>query len=164
MNCSPVFKWFVVLLLPLTLIGKLAAGYERPVGLKDDLIAFLVRQQFEVHVLDDNMPNVFEDGIPIIRATSNHCKMEIAEVSPDGWHDDLMRARASAADHVFTVFRGTVYLDQPRWLTAAYALLSKPLQKLKLLSHSPPVIRVIAQGPCRAELLPWHELYEAGVL
>jgi hypothetical protein len=155
-NYSPGFKWFVLLLLPLTLIGKLAAGSDRSVGLKDDLIAFLVRQQFEIQVLDDSMP--------IIRATSNHCKMEIAAVSPDGWHDDLMRTRADAADHVFTVFRGTVYVDQPTWLTAAYALLSKPLQRLKLLSYPAPVIRVIAQDSCKAELLPWRKLYEAGVL
>ena len=159
MNYSPGFKWFVLLLLPLTLIGKLAAGSDRSVKPKDDLIAFLVRQQFEVHVLEE-----WSDDMPIIRATSNRCSMEIAKASPDGWNDDLLRARAAPTDHVFTVFRGTVYVNQPTWLTAGYALVSKPLQILKLISYPTPVFRVIAQDSCKAQLLPWHMLYEAGML
>lgn len=143
----------------LTLIGKLTAGSDPSVGPKDDLIAFLTRQQFEVHVLEE-----WSDDMPIIRATSNHCKMEIAKASPDGWNDDLLHARAAAADHVFTVFRGKVYVNQPTWLSAGYALLSKSLQSLKLVRYPTPVIRVIAQKSCKAELLPWHKLYEAGVL
>jgi hypothetical protein len=138
---------------------KFATGPDQSPDLKEDLVAFLMRHQFEVAVLKERNYNM-----PIIRAISNDCRMEVVRAAPDGWDSDLLRGRGAAADHAFTIVRGRVYVDQPTWLTATYDVFSRLLRRLGLVSHTGPVLRVIAQRSCNAELLPWHELYEAGLL
>jgi hypothetical protein len=150
---SPGFKLLILVVLPLTFVWKLTAGSEDSTELKNKLVAFLVRQQFDVAVLED-----WNDNMPIIRATAGACRLEIAKTSPDGWHNDLLRARAAANDDVFTIFRGKVYVDQPTWLTASYALISKLFQRMGLAQDIAPVLRVIARAHCNAEHLPWQEL------
>ena len=155
---SPGFKLLIVVLLPLTLVWKLTAGSDDSTELKNKVVAFLVRQQLEVAVLDD-----WNDNMPVIRATAGACRLEIAKASPDGSHNELLRARAAANDHIFTIFRGKVYVDQPTWLTVSYAVMSKLFQRMGLVRDVTPVLRVIARAPCNAEHLPWQEFEDSGV-
>ena len=159
-NYSPAFKWFIALLLPLTIVWKLtatphASSYE----LKDKLVEFLINHQFDVVVLEE-----WIDYMPIISASTETCRMLIMKVSPDGWQRDLVRARAQDTGRVFFVFRGKIYPDQPIWLTAATHLWSRELQKIGLRLNITPVIAVIAPELCGAERLPWDELHESGAL
>jgi hypothetical protein len=159
-NYSPAFKWFIALLLPITIVWKLtAAPYASSYELKDKLVEFLVHHQFDVVVLEEQY-----DYMPVISASAGRCRMLIMKVSADGWQRDLVRARAQATGRAFFVFRGKVYPDQPIWLTAAAHLWSRGLQKLGLRSHIIPVIAVIAPELCGAERLPWDELHESGAL
>ena len=159
-NYSPAFKWFIAVLLPLTIVWKLiAAPHASSNELKDKLVEFLVHHQFNVVVLEE-----WSDNMPIISASTGRCPMLIMKVSPDGWQRDLVRARAQATGRVFFIFRGKVYPDQPIWLTAAAHLWSRELQKLGLGLHITPVIAVIAPELCSAERLPWDELHETGAL
>jgi hypothetical protein len=157
---SPAFRWFIVLLLPLTIVWKLTAVSGAALEdkeVQDRLVEFLNYHQFDVVVeklLD----------APVIRATTGTCQMLLMRVSPDGWQRDLIRGRAQATDRVLFIFRGTVYTDQPVWLTAAVGWWSKQLQKLGLRRNIPPVIAVIAPELCRAERLPWDELHEIDAL
>lgn len=158
-NYSPAFKWFIVLLLPLTLVWKLTAAPDASLELKDQLVDFLVNHRFDVAVLEESM-----DTMPVIRATTGTCRMLVMKISPDGWQRDLIRDHAQPTDRVFFVFRGKVYTDQPTWLTAAAGLWSRLLRELRLRRYITPVIAVIAPELCNAERLPWEELHEGDVL
>ena len=159
-NYSPAFKWFIALLLPLTIVWKLTATpYTSSLELKDKLVEFLVHHKFEVVVLEE-----WIDSMPVISASTGRCRMFLMKVSADGWQRDLIRDRAQATDRVFFIFRGKVYPDQPIWLTAVAHLWSRGLRELGLRSHITPVIAVIAPELCSAERLPWDELHERGAL
>jgi len=158
MNYSRAFKWAVIaLLLPLTLLWKVAASTEEPFELKDKLVAFLVDQRYDV--VDEST-----ELMPVLRATADKFRMLVMEVSPDGWQRDLVRSRALATDRVSFVFRGNVYKNQPIWLTAETGLWSRVLQRLRLYHYPIPVLAVIASEACNAEELPWAKLNVRGVL
>ena len=129
-NYSPAFKWFIALLLPLTIVWKLTAAPDAVLELKDKLVEFLVNHQFDVVVLEKLM-----DTMPVIRATTGTCRMLVMKVSPDGWQRDLIRDRAQATDRVFFIFRGKVYTDQPIWLTAAAGWWSRATSKTRITSE-----------------------------
>ena len=158
-NYSPAFKWLLALLLPLTLVWKLTAAPDASLELKDKLVDFLGNHRFDVVVLEEWM-----DTMPVIRATTGTCRMLVMKISADGWQRDLIRDHAEATDHVFFIFRGKVYPDQPTWLTAAAGLWSRLLRELGVRRHITPVIAVIAPQLCNAEGLPWEELHERDVL
>ena len=42
-NYSPAFRWSLALLLPLTLVWKLAAAPDTSLELKDELVEFLIQ-------------------------------------------------------------------------------------------------------------------------
>ena len=159
-----MLKWFVLLLLPLTLAWKLAARtgdvpepWEKEAQLK--VAEFLRRQHFTVAV-SDNM----EEGRPAIHATAGACRMLIAKSPPIGSDRDMIRRYATAADRVFVVFHGAVYAEQPTWLTVSDSLWSRFRRELGLKTEASPVLAVVATSNCAAERLPWNELgYMGGV-
>ena len=151
-------KWFVLLLLPLTLGWKLAVGPGSSNELKEkdaqvEVAEFLVRQHFSVAVSDK-----IEEGQPVIRATSGVCRILVAKSPAMGWDRDLMRRNTTAADRVFVVFRGKVYAEQPTWLTVLDSLRARFWRELGLKSQPALVFAVIATTSCEAERLPWNEL------
>ena len=69
-NYSPAFKWFIALLLPVTIVWKLtaiphASSYE----LKDKLVEFLINHQFDVVVLEE-----WIDYMPRCRSSRSCCR------------------------------------------------------------------------------------------
>ena len=155
---SPALKWFVLLLLPLTLGWKLAV---RPGGLgeltqKDaqrNVAEFLARQHFAVSVSEQT-----DEGRPTISATTGMCRMLVARSPAIDSDRDLIRRYATAADRVFVVFRGRVYSEQPTWLTVSDFLWSRFRRELGFNAEAAPVFAVIATTSCDAERLPWNEL------
>ena len=114
-----MFKWSIVLLLPLTLGWKLAVRPSNSSELKQkephlEVAEFLRRQHFSVAVSDK-----IEEGQPAIRATSNTCRILVAKSPATGWDRDQIRKYATATDRVFVVFRGQIYPEQPTLLTVA---------------------------------------------
>ena len=152
---SPAFKWCISLLLPLTLVCKSVGGRDPSLEFKDKLIEFLVHNELDVVTVKEWM-----DAMPVIHATAGTCRMLVAEVSSDGWTQHLIRYHAEATDHVFFIFRGKVYAEQPTWLTAAAGLWSRQLQRLGLNQYVTSVVAVIASESCNAERLPWDKLNE----
>jgi len=150
---SPALKWFIALLLPLTLVWKLALKTEDSVQLKDGITNFLVVHNFAVSEINREL-----NGMRIIRATAKPCELLILRASPDGWTRDLIRRFATATDHIFIVFRGKIYADQSSWTILAGYLQSKILYRLRLVPHERAVIAVVASKDCNAKRLPWDKL------
>jgi DNA-binding transcriptional LysR family regulator len=150
---SPALRWFIALLLPLTLAWKLTIGLDDSNELKNRIVELLVQHQFDVVVTEE----VVED-MPTIRATSEACRMLISKASPSGWRRHMISELAAATDRTFIVFRGMVYTEQPTWLTLVIHSWSRVLRKLGFVRNTTPVIAVVATVPCDAERLPWDEL------
>jgi hypothetical protein len=157
-SSSHALKWFVLLLLPLTLGWKLAV---RPGGSGElteqdapvKVAKFLARQHFTVSASEQ-----WDEGRPSISATAGMCRMLIARSPAIGSDRDLIRRNATAADRVFVVFRGRIYAEQPTWLTVSDFLWSRLQRELGFKAQATPVLAVIATKSCDAEGLPWNEL------
>ena len=149
MSCSPALKWFVALLLLLTLAWKVSvAAHDDPNELANEIIQFLSHQAFDVALTE-------LDSMPVIQATSGSCRMLFVQVEPDGSSQDLVRSLARTGDHVFIIFRGRVYAQQPVLLTVTDTLWSRSLRKLGLMRRITPVIAAVANASCNIEELPW---------
>jgi hypothetical protein len=157
-NYSPAFKWFILLLLPLTLgwklalnVGDSADATEKNAALK--VAEFLARQRFTVSVIENKA-----GGPPTTLATSGNCRVLVGEASPDGSDRESIRGQAKAGEIVFVVFHGRVYPEQPAWLTTFDRLWWKLRYDVGLKPQRNPVFFVIASKSCGAEGLPWNQL------
>lgn len=158
MRFSPVLKWSLLLLLPLTLGLKLTVRPGGSVELSNKsaqlrVADFLARQRFTV-ILSDTL----EEGQPNVRATAGACRILVAKSPAVEWGRDLLRRHATPADQVFVVFRGRVYQEQPAWLTVSDFLWSRFRRELGFNASPTPVLGVIASKTCDAERLPWIDL------
>jgi hypothetical protein len=152
-NCSPALKWFLVLLLPITLAWKSSVGLEDPNILNKKIIEFLVRHHFDAVVSEEIV-----EEMPAIHASREACRMVVFKTSPSGWREHMISKLTPASDQVFIVFRGMVYAEQPTWLTLVTHLWSRFLRKLGLRHDTIPVLAVVAPAICDVERLPWNEL------
>ena len=156
-KCSTALKWFLIVALPLTLGLKLVVRPDRSVASETDVqqkvAEFLRRQRFTVALSD----RTGEGQYIMLRASAGPCRILVANSDPIAWDSDVIRRSATAGDHVFVVFRGRTYDDQPTWLTAPYFLWSRLQRELGLPAQAAPLLSVIATAGC-AERLPWSEL------
>jgi hypothetical protein len=156
-NCSTALKWFLILALPLTLGLKLIVRPDQRAASAPDVqqkvAQFFLRQRFTVA-----LPDRTDEGQYMLRAGAGPCRILVAKSDPMAWDSDAIRRSATAADHVFVVFRGRTYEDQPTWLTVPYFLWSRLQRELGLPAHTAPLLSVIATAGCGAERLPWSEL------
>jgi hypothetical protein len=155
---SPVLRWFVLLLLPLTLGWKLAVRPEASGELADTEVQrkvteFLIRQHFKVAGSEQAT-----EGQPTIRATAGACRMLVAKSPAMGWDRDMIRRYATAEDRIFVVFRGGIYAEQPTWLTVPDFLWARFRRELGMSTQAALVLAVIATQNCEADRLPWKEL------
>jgi len=146
-----VFKWLVIVLVPLTLGWKLAGGETPSSEWKNDIFEFLSRHGFEV------TKRTWGD-VSFSDATAGACRMIVVEVSPDGWTRDVIHQISGRTEQQFFVFRGSTYTKQPTWLTLSDHWWSRSLRDLGFARRDAPVIAVSAIGPCAPERLPWGEL------
>jgi hypothetical protein len=145
-----VLKYFVALLLPLTLVWKATVGHDDSNEFASEAANFLRPQAFDV-VLSGK----WADLMPIVRATSGSCRVLLAKAEPDGSSQDLVRDLATATDHVFIIFNGRVYTQHPVLLTVVNYLWSRSLRELGLIRRITPVIAVVASPSCNIKQLPW---------
>ena len=153
MSSSGAFRWFIAGVLLLAIAWKIAIRPEERGHLEEDLIKFFERNQFKVVVTDELV-----NYMPIIRATSASCQLQIARLTPDGSNRDLIRHFAAGLDRSFVVFAGKVYAQQPKPLTVLHYLWSRLLREVGFIEHISPVVSVAMNSSCDAERLPWGEL------
>jgi hypothetical protein len=159
MSSFPVLKWFVILLLPVTLGLKLIVRPGADLGELNDrqvqrrVAEFLSRQHFSVVSADK-----VEEGRPLVQASIGACRMIVAKSPAIGSDRDVLRRLATATERVFAVYRGKVYADQPTWLTVSDYLWARLQRELGLNTQSAPVLAVVAAPSCGAEQLSWDEL------
>ena len=151
MNSSRALRWYFAFLLFLSVAWKMAIPRENPNDLTDELVKFLERNHFSVAVTDANYTQT-------IHASTSSCRLEIAELTPDGSNRNLVQDLARGADRVFIVFRGAVYERQPTFSTMSAYFWSRFLRELGLIRHITPVLAVATNSACEAERLPWGEL------
>jgi hypothetical protein len=154
-NSSSALRWFLTIVLLLSVAWKIAIPSDNGNDQKTPLIDFFERNHFEVSVTDLTLNNA-----PIIRAKTESCRLQIVRLAPNGSDRDLFRHLASGTDRAFVVFRGRVYTQQPIFWTVLDDLWSRHLRELGLTRHDTPVIAVAANSSCNAERLPWDELSE----
>jgi hypothetical protein len=151
---SPALKWFVALLLPLTLAWKFSLKVDDSTQLKSRIVTFLADQKFAVDEAQEL------NGMPVIRGSSGSCRILVMRASPDGWNRDIIRDMAAGTDRVFIVFRGKIYDDTVRWATLVGYLQSEVLYRLGLAPHERAVIAVVAPAACNADRLPWDQFQD----
>jgi hypothetical protein len=154
-NSLRAFRWFIAVVLLLTIGWKIAIRPDSQDYLTENLVKFFERNHFEVAVTDEMV-----NYMPIIRVTSASCDLQIARLTPDGSNRDLIRHLTAGTDRSFIVFRGAVYSRQPISWTVLNYLWSRFLRELGLIRHIAPVIAVAVNTSCNAESLPWRELQD----
>jgi hypothetical protein len=133
-------------LLVLSLAGKVlgtpAPGLAPAGVFPDKLAADLAARGFE--------QDRIADGAFWASAHAGSCRIEIAEVAPQGWHRSMVRQYAAGRPLIF-VFGGTAYAEQPvLWTKLAYyrQRLLAPFR----LSVEAPVHAVVLTGCAPAEV------------
>jgi hypothetical protein len=122
------------------------------------MVEFLSRHHFDVVVTELMNWN----DVPLIRAAAGACQMAIAEATPDGWNQRMIRDLALTKVDRFVVYRGMIYHDRPTWLTVTHYWWHRYLRRLGLAEHEMPVLAVMATASCNAEGLPWAEIAALG--
>jgi hypothetical protein len=152
---SSAFKWLTIILLPTTIGWKAVVTPEDPTEVQNAIVQFLVGQRFEVRVTDETI-----EYTPIIEATDQDCRLRVVRVSPLGHQMDLVRKASAQDQHLFYVFRGRVYREQPVRQTLISYFWFRFLRELGIVTRVPPVLAVATS--CAAEQLPWNSLGAQG--
>jgi hypothetical protein len=148
---SSAFKWLIVVLLPTTIGWKAIVPPEDPTDVQNAIVQFLLDQRFEVHVTNETI-----EYTPIIEAKDPNCRLRVVRVSPLGHQVDLVRKVSAQDQHLFYVYRGSLYRQQPVRQTLMNYFWFRFLRELGLVKRVPPVLAITAS--CDAEQLPWANL------
>ena len=151
MSSSSAFKWFLAVVLLLSIAWKATASFGSESEPQDELINFLKGNHFVV-------TREAVDGIPVIQAVSGSCRLQIADLHPDGSNRSMIRRIFADKDHFLVVFRGRLYAQQPIFWTLINSIWSRRLYELGLTKHIAQVIAVATNASCDAKRLPWDEL------
>jgi len=151
----------IILALALTLAVKIAffpsvAPAEAPAEGTAPVVAFLEQQGFAI---GEPLPNTEPAMLPAAKAG---CKLTVAEVSPFGWHRDVLTRLARPDEQVAFVFNGTVYSAQPVWKTFFAQNWRRLLTYAGLHPPEQPVLGIIASPGCALNELPWSDVASLG--
>jgi hypothetical protein len=155
-NFSPAFKWFLAILLPLTLAWKLVAdvGVAEPPSPKNKIIELLAQHHYQVASRNDVLSKML-----VIRGTRGSCSLLVAQISAMGGDRDYFRHLAGGgAANMFIVFQGKIYPQQAAWMTAFKEMWWRFLRKFGAAERAPVVLAVAATPACDAQHLPWNEV------
>jgi hypothetical protein len=153
-NSSSTFRWLLAAVLVVSVVWKTATRLGIETDPKDHLIVeFLKRNHFDVSPTEQ-----IANDVPMIRAQTASCRLQIVQLAPNGSDRDLFRHLAAGADRAFMVFRGKVYAQQPIFWTVLDDFLFRHLRELGLTKRVIPIIAVATNSSCDAERIPWNEL------
>ena len=148
MNFSSAFRLFLIFVCLGSIAWKTANFSYDQSDSGNDVIKFLESNHFDTVLTDE-----------AILATTASCSLQVAYLEPDGSNQDRFRKTfATGKNHLFVVFRGRVYSQQPIFWTVVNYLWSRRLRELGFIRHITPVIAVAETSSCDAEHLPWNEL------
>jgi hypothetical protein len=153
MKYSLAFKCALAILIAVTLGLKFRSKPENLDYLGQSTVRFLEQQRF--HVVETELAN---QGMPILQATSEDCRLVVMRVSSLAWDRVMIRGLAEEGDIVFSVFDGKVYSERPRWRSLMSYYWSKALWGLGLAEHTTYVLSVVENASCNAQSLPWQDL------
>jgi hypothetical protein len=157
-SCSPTFKWFVGLLLPLTFVWKLAGGPGDPNETSTAVGQFLRRLDFE----DIRTEGGTTGDMWVVHAHRGECRLSIVDlVSSKGWPRDLIKTFADPSEELFIVSRGVVYDYRSTWLDIIGDVYFKTLRRIGF-TRATSGFAVVAAPMCAARQLPWNELQQTG--
>jgi hypothetical protein len=148
------FKVLLTVALVASIAWKIAIPSDRQSHANDGLVEFLNRNHFDVFATE-------QSGVPIIKAKTASCSLQISRLAPDGSNWDLVRDLAGSTERFFIVFSGQTYAQQPILRTVMSDIWSRHLREFGIIKHVTPVFAVTANSSCDAERLPWNELREA---
>jgi hypothetical protein len=153
-SCSPTFKWFVGLLLPLTFIWKLAGGPGDP-GETSSAVAQFLRQ---LHFEDVRIERGSLGDMWVVHAHRGECRLFVVElVSSNGWSRDLIQTLTDPSAELFIVSGGSVHDYSSTWLDAMDEIYLKTLRRIGF-ARAASSFAVVAAPMCAARQLPWNEL------
>jgi hypothetical protein len=151
MILSSALKWSIVLVLIPTMAWKIVVQPENLGETHEAVVKFLKDQKFDVRMTDESI-----ETMPVIEARNGVCRLRIAKVSPFGHEAELVRRASTASDHIFYVFRGIEYQEQPVRRTLANYFWFRFLRELGWVSRIPSVFAVITS--CENEQIPWADM------
>jgi len=151
----------IALALALTLAVKFAfapsmASTEASIDREASVAAFLENEGF---VVGAHLPNT---DPPMLPAKSADCSLRIVEVSPSGWHRDVLAQLALPGEQVLFVYRGNTFPSQPIWQTFLDHNWRRLLAYAGLRPPERPVFGILASPTCALQELPWAQLAEFG--
>jgi hypothetical protein len=83
------------------------------------------------------------------------CAMLIANVSPLGWHRDVLSKIVRGNEQLFFVYGGTIFHVQPVWRTSAHYHWDRLRSYVGSADRAVLVLGVIATRSCRAMDMNW---------
>jgi hypothetical protein len=142
---------FLLLSLSLKSLDFLRPDLAKAVDHKERIIEFLDKQGFKSEVPTSDI-DLFS-----IAAESGDCQLLVAELSPQGWHSDVIRKLIPQGSRLMVFYKGAVYDNQPVLLTRFDDYLGRMLHTTRLGSGSPPVIGIVASPECVVDKTSWLE-------
>jgi hypothetical protein len=133
---------------------SLAAPAQQQVA-TTQIAAFLTRQGFA--------PNAapLEESPARVAGQSGSCRVLIAELAPQGWHQDIFRRFAAPEDRVFFIFQGRIHDAQPVWQTRFSFYWNRIVGHLGVnAAQNGLVYGVVATPECDLDAVPWLDLAE----
>jgi hypothetical protein len=99
------------------------------------------------------------DQVPILRARRGTCISLVANMSPQGVHEALLRQLARTEGYEFSVeFRGQNYARQPRWETYSYDFWRKAAGLFGSRVPVGAVTAILTPPGCRLDDLKWADI------
>ena len=135
------------LTLPLKIVAGTAREPRAPELLQHRIATFLAREGFQV------LPHSAAEG-PFVQAVANGCRIGIAEALPQGWNSDGLRLSAPPGNHLFFVYDGIVYPDQPTRRTAIRYQWTRLMRAFGADTPWKSSLAVSASDGCASEHLP----------
>ncbi|MDW6021944.1 hypothetical protein SAZ10_09230 [Mesorhizobium sp. BAC0120] len=151
----------ITLALALTLAIKIAfAPQATPAAVPSQweapVVTFLQHQGFAVGA---PLPDIDPAMLPAMKAG---CSLKVTQVSPTGWHRDVLASLARPGEQVAFVFDDKVFSTQPVWKTFFDENRRRLLTYAGLHPTERPLLGVIASPGCALKELPWGEIADLG--
>jgi hypothetical protein len=108
-------------------------------------------------MVDPPPPNVDPE---MLAARKVDCSLRIAEVSPLGWHRDVLARLVGPHEQLRFAFRGELFANQPVWRTFIDYNWRRLLGYAGLRLPNRPVFGILASPGCDLQDLPWDKLAE----
>jgi hypothetical protein len=135
--------------LVLTLAVKVATGFAR----RNDTIEarWHIQAGIALEGVGFEIDGFLRDrDLPLLSVHKAGCVMLIANVSPLGWHRDVLSKIVRPNEQLFFVYRGTIFQAQPVWRTAAHYHWDRLRSYVGVADRDDSVLGIIAARSCGA--------------